>query len=127
MLFMILYTFLSLSFDISLTSVGKSTMLSVIGHREIPIPDHFDIYHLKSEMEASDKTALECVMEVDDARLKLEKEAEELAHCGEDNLAHDRFELILLDLFCVSYELTCRDLLSYLSIRPISKTQGCRI
>ena len=31
-------------------------------------------------MAASDKTALECVLEVDEERLKLEKEAEELAH-----------------------------------------------
>ena len=69
-------------------------MLSVIGHREIPIPDHFDIYHLKSEIEASDKTALQCVMEVDEARMKLEKEAEELAHKGEDHLAHERYLLL---------------------------------
>jgi len=69
---------------------GKSTMLSVLGDREVPIPEHFDIYHLRREIEASDKTALQCVMEVDEARLKLEKEAEELAHCGEDNLAHER-------------------------------------
>ena len=66
-------------------------MLKVIGDREVPIPEHFDIYHLKSEIEASDKSALQCVMEVDEARMKLEKEAEELAHCGEDNLAHERY------------------------------------
>eukprot|EP00112_Aurelia_sp_Birch-Aquarium-sp1_P013686 Seg2915.2 transcript_id=Seg2915.2/GoldUCD/mRNA.D3Y31 product="ATP-binding cassette sub-family F member 2" protein_id=Seg2915.2/GoldUCD/D3Y31 len=69
---------------------GKSVMLSTIGSREIPIPEHFDIYHLRGEIEASDKTALQCVMEVDDARLRLEKEAEELAHRGDDGPTHDR-------------------------------------
>ena len=49
-------------------------------NREVPIPDHIDIFHLSHEMEASDKTALECVLEVDQERLKLERDAEELAH-----------------------------------------------
>lgn len=45
----------------------------------MPIPDHVDIFHLKREMPPSDKTALECVMEVDQQRIRLEKEAELLA------------------------------------------------
>ena len=59
---------------------GKSMLLSAIGHREIPIPEHIDIYHLTREMAPSDKTALQCVMEVDQERIMLEKEAERLAH-----------------------------------------------
>lgn len=59
---------------------GKSMLLSAIGHREIPIPEHIDIYHLTREMAPSDKTALQCVMEVDEQRIMLEKEAERLAH-----------------------------------------------
>lgn len=55
-------------------------LLSAIGHREVPIPEHIDIYHLTREMAPSEKTALQCVMEVDGERLKLEKEAERLAH-----------------------------------------------
>lgn len=55
-------------------------LLSAIGHREIPIPEHIDIYHLTREMALSDKTALQCVMEVDEERIMLEKEAERLAH-----------------------------------------------
>lgn len=55
-------------------------LLSAIGHREVPIPEHIDIYHLTREMAPSEKTALECVMEVDEERIKLEKEAEKLAH-----------------------------------------------
>lgn len=50
----------------------------------MPIPDHIDIFHLTREMPASDKTALKCVMEVDEERIKLEKLAEELAHCEDD-------------------------------------------
>lgn len=55
-------------------------LLSAIGHREIPIPEHIDIYHLTREMAPSEKTALQCVMEVDEERIMLEKEAERLAH-----------------------------------------------
>lgn len=55
-------------------------LLSAIGHREIPIPEHIDIYHLTREMAPSEKTALQCVMEVDEQRIMLEKEAERLAH-----------------------------------------------
>lgn len=55
-------------------------LLSAIGHREVPIPEHIDIYHLTREMAPSDKTALQCVMEVDEQRIMLEKETERLAH-----------------------------------------------
>lgn len=60
-------------------STGKSSLLSVLGNREVPIPDHVDIFHLKREMPPSDKTALECVMEVDQERIRLEQDAEQLA------------------------------------------------
>ena len=57
---------------------GKSTLLKALGAREIPIPEHIDIYFLDREMAASDLTALEAVMEVDSERAALEKEAEQL-------------------------------------------------
>ena len=50
----------------------------------MPIPEHVDIFHLKREMPPSDKTALECVMEVDELRIRLEHEAEVLATQGSD-------------------------------------------
>ncbi|KAJ7384100.1 ATP-binding cassette sub- F member 2 [Desmophyllum pertusum] len=68
---------------LGLNGCGKSTMLETIGNRDIPIPNHIDIFHLKSEMEASDKTALECVMEVDEERTRLEAEAAELTKLGD--------------------------------------------
>lgn len=63
---------------------GKSSLLSALGRREVPIPAHIDIFHLTREMPASDKTALECVMEVDEERIQLEKLAEELAQSEDD-------------------------------------------
>ena len=63
---------------------GKSTLLSVIGNREIAIPEHIDIFHLTREMPASNKTALQCVMEVDEERVRLEKMAEKLIACEDD-------------------------------------------
>ena len=47
--------------------------------RELPVPEHVDIFLLRREMPPSDKTALECVIEVDQERIRLEKEAEYLA------------------------------------------------
>lgn len=61
------------------TSSGKTSLLSAIQLREFPIPKHIDTFLLCREMPPSDKTALECVIEVDTERLRLEKEAETLA------------------------------------------------
>jgi ATP-binding cassette subfamily F protein 2 len=83
---------------------GKSSLLAVLGNREVPIPDHIDIFHLSREMPASSKTALECVMEVDEERIKLEKLAEELAHCEDEG----RFKPPILRInkqFFFSYKL----------------------
>ncbi|KAK0080712.1 hypothetical protein PV325_013470 [Microctonus aethiopoides] len=70
---------------LGLNGSGKSTLLSVVGNREVPIPDQIDIFHLTREMPASSKTALECVMEVDEERVRLEKLAEELIDCPEED------------------------------------------
>lgn len=70
---------------LGLNGSGKSTLLAVLGNREVPIPDQIDIFHLTREMPASNKTALECVMEVDEERVRLEKLAEELVDCGEED------------------------------------------
>ena len=53
---------------------GKSTFMRVIGARSFPIADGIDIFHLKEEIEPSDLTAKEAVMEVDSERALLEKE-----------------------------------------------------
>lgn len=69
---------------IGLNGCGKSSLLAVLGKREVPIPEHIDIFHLTREIPASTKTALQCVMEVDEERIKLEKLAEELITCDDD-------------------------------------------
>lgn len=57
---------------------GKSTIMKAIAARSIPIPDAIDIYFLDSEYEASDKTALQAVFEVQDEVKDLEQQAERL-------------------------------------------------
>lgn len=74
---MIIHTYIS-------DYTGKSTLLAVLGNREVPIPSHIDIFHLTREMPASDKSALQCVMEVDEERVRLEKLAEELVSQEDD-------------------------------------------
>ncbi|XP_050420082.1 ATP-binding cassette sub-family F member 2 [Adelges cooleyi] len=69
---------------IGLNGSGKSTLLSVLGNREVPIPDQIDIFHLTREMPASEKSALQCVMEVDQEKIRLEKLVDELVACPDD-------------------------------------------
>ena len=57
--------------------------MNVIANREIPVPAHIDIFHLSNEMSSSEKTALECVVEVNDERARLEREAEMLTSEGD--------------------------------------------
>ncbi|XP_066352329.1 ABC transporter F family member 1-like [Miscanthus floridulus] len=64
---------------LGLNGCGKSTLLTAIGCRELPIPEHMDIYHLTHEIEASDMSALQAVVSCDEERVKLEKEVEILA------------------------------------------------
>jgi len=70
---------------------GKSTVMKAIAARAIPIPDALDIYFLDSEYPATDKTALEAVMESNDEVQRLETRAEQLneamAEADEDQQA----------------------------------------
>lgn len=104
---------------LGLNGCGKSTMLETIGSRDIPIPQHIDIFHLKNEMEASDKTALECVMEVDEERTRLEAEAAELTKLGDEGSDRlmDVFER-LEDLDADKAETRAAEILSGLGFTP---------
>jgi len=73
---------------------GKSSLLAVLGNREVPIQDHIDIFHLTREIPASSKSALQCVMEVDEERIKLERLAEDLA-LNEDDESQEQ----LMDIY----------------------------
>ncbi|CAM6112685.1 unnamed protein product [Calypogeia fissa] len=77
---------------LGLNGCGKSTLLTSIGMREVPIPEHMDIYHLTSEIDATDLSALEAVMNVDAERLELEKEVERLV--AQDDGGGDALERI---------------------------------
>ncbi|XP_076094978.1 ATP-binding cassette sub-family F member 2-like [Mytilus galloprovincialis] len=79
---------------IGLNGCGKSSLLSAIENREIPIPEHVDIFHLRREMAPSEKTALQAVCDVDKERIRLEHESEVLA-TKDDQESHDR----LLDIY----------------------------
>lgn len=57
---------------------GKSTLLRALGLRELNFPKHIDVYHLDREIEASDMSALEAVMSVDEEKARLEAEADAL-------------------------------------------------
>lgn len=74
---------------IGLNGCGKSTLMSTISNREFPVPDHVDIFHVTREIAPSDKSALKCVMEVDEERIRLEAEAEVLA-LNEDDISQER-------------------------------------
>ena len=37
---------------------GKSNLLSALSAREIPVPEHIDIFHVKREMPPSAKTGM---------------------------------------------------------------------
>eukprot|EP01130_Rhizamoeba_saxonica_P016690 TRINITY_DN7761_c0_g1_i1.p1 TRINITY_DN7761_c0_g1~~TRINITY_DN7761_c0_g1_i1.p1 ORF type:complete len:608 (-),score=176.97 TRINITY_DN7761_c0_g1_i1:83-1864(-) len=65
---------------IGLNGTGKSTMLQCIGERQgVPIPEHVDVYLLDREVEASDLTPLECVLEgIEEQVKRLEENAEKL-------------------------------------------------
>ena len=87
---------------------GKSTLLSAIGARAVPIPDGIDIFHLKEEVEASDVSAFEAVMSVDEERARLEKDADDLndiiSNITEDDPEADEKQEKIMDLLNIVYE-----------------------
>ena len=107
---------------------GKSTLLAVLGNREVPIQDHIDIYYLDREMPASEKTALECVKEADEERIKLEKLAEELA-TAEDDESQDYLMQVyerLDDLGADTAEARAAHILNGLQFTPEMQNKKCK-
>lgn len=72
---------------------GKSTILEAIADREIPIPDHIDIFLLREEAEASNRTALEAVVDSSMAEIK-RLEAEEVRIMEEEGPDSEDLQLI---------------------------------
>ncbi|CAJ0579134.1 unnamed protein product, partial [Mesorhabditis spiculigera] len=69
---------------IGINGSGKSTIMQAIYNRELPFPEHLDMFMVSREMEASTKTALQAVIDVDAERKNLERQSEELASCDDD-------------------------------------------
>jgi len=58
---------------------GKSTFLRCLANREVPIPDHLDIWYLEEEEQPSAVTAFDCVVQVGkDAVARLEMLADKV-------------------------------------------------
>lgn len=58
---------------------GKSTFLKTLANREVPIPDHMDMWYLDEEEAPSDMCAMDCVLEVGKDKIKaLEELADEV-------------------------------------------------
>jgi len=79
---------------------GKSTILGAIAAREVPIPDFIDIFLLREEAEASDRTALQAVVDrsmEEIKRLEAEEERimeEEGPDSEELQIIYDRLETL---------------------------------
>merc|ERR1719175_507187 len=107
---------------------GKSALLAVLGNREVPIQEHVDIYYLDREVPASEKTAIQAVMEADEERIKLEKLAEELATI-EDNEAQEYLMQVyerLDDLGADSAEARASHLLTGLQFTASMQNKKCK-
>lgn len=72
---------------------GKSTILGAIADKEIPIPDHIDTFLLKEEAEASDRTALQAVVDKSMEEIK-RLEAEEVRLMEEEGPESETLQLI---------------------------------
>ena len=55
---------------------GKTNFLQVLANREVPIPEHVDLYHLHEEAAPTDRTALESVVDHVKAEVKRLEELE---------------------------------------------------
>jgi len=103
--------------------------MQAISSRELPIPEHFDIFHLTNEIEPTEKTALQCVMEVNKEKERLEKEADALSHRADDDIAHERLMDIyerLDELDSAKAEVTASRLLHGLGFTPIMQATATR-
>jgi ATP-binding cassette subfamily F protein 2 len=69
---------------IGLNGSGKSSLMQALFFREMPVPEHIDMFLVSREMAASEISALKAVIDVDKERLALEKQAEDLATCEDD-------------------------------------------
>lgn len=80
---------------------GKSILLTLIGKRQVPLPSNMDSFHLVSEVDPSEMTALEAVMAVDTERASLERTAAEIEESitGEDTPEQTELSMRLAEIY----------------------------
>merc|ERR1712112_253314 len=107
---------------------GKSTLMACLGNREVPIQEHIDIYYLSREIPASEKTALEAVMQADEERVKLEALAEILALETDDASQEYLMQVYerLDDLGADTAESRAAHLLMGLQFTPTMQRKKCK-
>lgn len=115
---------------LGLNGSGKSQILFAIGNRDIPIPEHLDIYHLSREIPATEKTALEAVVECDEEIARLEEESERLALCDPDDVdSQERLQEIyesLDDLNADTAEARAAGILYGLGFTAAMQNKACK-
>eukprot|EP01130_Rhizamoeba_saxonica_P015662 TRINITY_DN7075_c0_g1_i2.p1 TRINITY_DN7075_c0_g1~~TRINITY_DN7075_c0_g1_i2.p1 ORF type:complete len:661 (+),score=207.90 TRINITY_DN7075_c0_g1_i2:81-1985(+) len=82
---------------------GKSTLMRHIAERHLPVPANIDILHVEQEIDGSDKTALESVLEADVKRIELLEEHERLTAIAEGD--GDGIEEAADELVEIEYQL----------------------
>jgi len=84
---------------IGLNGSGKSTFLRCVGRRDVPIPSHVDIFLLEREVEPTDLTPIQCVLELREKEVtRLEREADLLLET-EDGPESERLQQIYERLY----------------------------
>jgi ATP-binding cassette subfamily F protein 2 len=80
---------------------GKSILLTLVGKRQVPLPANMDSFHLVSEVDPSEMTALEAVMAVDTERASLERTATEIEESitGEDTPEQTELSMRLAEIY----------------------------
>lgn len=80
---------------------GKSILLTLVGKRQVPLPSNMDSFHLVSEVDPSEMTALEAVMAVDTERASLERTAAEIEESitGEDTPEQTELSMRLAEIY----------------------------
>lgn len=113
---------------IGLNGSGKTSLMQAMSMREMPIPEHIDMFLVSREMAAIDMPALKAVVNVDKEKIMLEKQAEELA--GYDN---EECQAKLLDIYerldemdADKAEVKAAEILHGLGFTPQMMTKKCK-
>jgi ATP-binding cassette, subfamily F, member 2 len=79
----------------------RSLLLGLVGQRKVPLPQNLDVYHLVSEVEPSDMTALEAVCAVDVEKNRLQASIDHLEGLitGEDNEEQEALNERICELY----------------------------